>query len=156
MNTPAAAKPDRRFIFAALFALVGLCPSCLWASDLSISDAWVRATIGQGNVTAGYFKIHNAGEMEDNLVSVSTSVAAKTEVHTTSMSEGGVMSMRPVASLRVPAGENVALKSGGDHLMLMGVAESLKAGDSVVLELEFERAGTVLIEAPVLRRDPYP
>lgn len=149
-------KTDRRFLFAVLFAVVGLCPTCLWASDLSITKAWVRATIGEANITAGYFTIENAAGSGDTLLSVATSVAAKSEVHTTSMGEGGVMQMRPVASLAVPAGETVALKAGGDHLMLMGVAKPLKDGDTVVFELEFETAGTVLVEAPVSRRDPYP
>lgn len=147
---------DRRFLFAVLFAVVGLCPTCLWASDLSISQAWVRATIGQGNVTAGYFTLDNTGDADDRLLSVSTSVATKAEVHTTSMGEGGVMRMRPVEVLEMPAGEKVALKSGGDHLMLMGISKPLKDGETVVLKLEFERAGTILVEAPVSRRDPYP
>lgn len=149
-------KTDRRFLFAILFAVVGLCSTSVMASDLSISKAWVRATIGQGNVTAGYFTIDNGTGRDDTLLSVATSVAAKSEVHTTSMGEGGVMQMRPVDSLHVPAGETVALKAGGDHLMLMGIAEPLKEGDAVVFELEFETAGTVLVEAPVSRRNPYP
>lgn len=156
MTEVAAKTTDRRFLFAALFALVGLCPTCLWASELTISDAWVRATIGQGNVTAGYFKIENSGESEDTLVAVTTSAAAKTEVHTTLMSEDGVMRMRPVEALAVPAGGMTALKAGGDHLMLMGIQNRLVDGDTVVFELEFENAGTVLVEAPVSRRDPYP
>jgi len=149
-------KTDRRFLFAVLFAVVGLCPTCLWASDLSITKSWIRATIGQGNVTAGYFTIENLSDQQDRLVAVRTSVAGKTEVHTTLMGDGGVMRMRPVEVLDVPAGGKVALKPGGDHLMLMGIANPLKDGAMVLLELEFEQAGTVLVEAPVSRQEPYP
>lgn len=148
-------KTDRRLLFAVLFAVVGLCPTCLWASDLTITKSWVRATIGQGNVTAGYFTIENTSDIQDRLVAVRTSVAAKAEVHTTLMGEGGVMRMRPVDVLDVPAGETVALRPGGDHLMLMGITNPLKEGALILLELEFEQAGKVLVEAPVSRRDPF-
>ena len=49
----------------------------------------------------------------------------------------------------VPANGTVELKPGGFHIMLMNLTEPLEAGDSVELELTFEKAGTVKVTAPV-------
>nr|NKB45877.1 copper chaperone PCu(A)C [Alphaproteobacteria bacterium] len=85
-----------------------------------------------------------------------TRSAAKTEMHQTKMAEGGVMSMRPVVELEIPAGQTVSFRSGGDHLMLSGITAPLKAGDFIDLTLIFQVAGDVVVTAQVLRRNPYP
>ncbi|MBT4739500.1 MAG: copper chaperone PCu(A)C [Rhodospirillaceae bacterium] len=125
-------------------------------AEIELSNAWLRATIGQSNVTAGYVVIENKGTGEDRLLSVHTTVAAKTEMHQTSTGEGGIMRMRPVSNLSIPVGQAVAFRSGGDHLMLSGIATPLKAGDFIDLTLSFEVAGDLLVTAKVSRRNPYP
>jgi hypothetical protein len=71
------------------------------------------------------------------LVSAASPVSKMTEVHETSM-EGGVMRMRPLARLALPAGKTVELKPGGYHIMLMDLAKPLKAGDLVTITLVIE------------------
>jgi copper(I)-binding protein len=67
--------------------------------------------------------------------------------------EGGVMKMGAVPSLELPAGQAVELKPGGYHVMLMGLKQQLKAGDSVPLTLTIEGKGgqkeTLQVKAPV-------
>ena len=67
--------------------------------------------------------------------------------------DGGVMKMGAVPSLELPAGQAVELKPGGYHVMLMGLKQQLKAGDSVPLTLTVEGKGgqkeTVQVTAPV-------
>ncbi|MDG2243960.1 MAG: copper chaperone PCu(A)C [Rhodospirillaceae bacterium] len=126
------------------------------AADLEFSKAWVRAPIGQSNMTAGYLVIDNKGEKEDRLLSVQSDVAAKIELHQNNNGEGGVMRMRPVDDLQIPAGKSVSFRSGADHLMLSGIETPLKVGDFINLTLTFKLAGDIVVPAQVLRRNPYP
>ena len=85
----------------------------------------------------------------DRLVSASTPVAKKAELHTMSM-QGMVMKMRPVSGVDIPAGQPVSLKPGGEHIMLMSLNQPLREGQSFPLTLDFEKAGprtvTVTVE----------
>src|SRR5205823_7300517 len=76
----------------------------------------------------------------DRLTGISTPAAKKAELHTMSM-DGNVMKMRPLAGLDLPAGQKVALKPGAVHIMLMGLSEPLRAGQSFPLTLRFEKSG---------------
>jgi copper(I)-binding protein len=44
----------------------------------------------------------------------------------------------------------VALSPGGEHLMLLGLKRSRKAGEQVVITLRFEHAGSVDATFPVV------
>ncbi len=57
--------------------------------------------------------------------------------------------MHPIASLEVPAGATVALEPGGHHLMIMGLTKALAVGDKLELDLHFQNAGEVVVEAEV-------
>lgn len=102
---------------------------------------------GQGT-GAVYVTLSNSGSTADALVSASTDAAQMAELHETSH-DGGVMRMRPVKSIPVPAGGKTELKPGGYHIMLMGLKHDLKPGDKVAVTLKFEHGGETRIEAPV-------
>ena len=119
--------------------------------DLLIEDARVRAVHGPAPATAAFATIVNTGEAGDRLVSVAAGIAGRAEIHTMDVRDG-VMRMRPLpGGLAIPAGGTVTLEPGGLHLMLMRLNARPAIGDEVVLRLEFERAGTVEILAPVVR-----
>ena len=65
---------------------------------------------------------------------------------------GGMMTMQPVDSVPVPAGETVELKPGGYHVMLLDVQKELVPGDTIEVTLTFELAGEVTVTAEV--REP--
>jgi copper(I)-binding protein len=113
-------------------------------AELEIKNAWARATAGKADMGVAYVTIQSP--TGDRVVSWSTPVAKKAELHTMSM-EGMVMKMRPLAGLDIPAGEAVTLKPGGDHVMLMGLNQPLRAGQTFPLTLDFEKAGrrTVMV-----------
>jgi copper(I)-binding protein len=66
-----------------------------------------------------------------------------------SMGGSGAMSMDQVQKVDVPAGEIVQLKPGGFHVMVMGVKQQLKAGETFPVTLTFEKAGTKKVTATV-------
>ena len=116
-------------------------------AQLEINNAWARATPGKAENGAAYVTIQSP--TADRLVSASSPVAKKAELHTMSM-QGMVMKMRPIAGLDIPPGQPVSLKPGGEHIMLMGLNQALHEGQSFPLTLGFEKAGprtvTVTVE----------
>jgi hypothetical protein len=97
---------------------------------------------------AVYVTLSNSGSKPDALVSASTDVAQTAELHETTR-DGGVMKMRPVKAIPVPAGGKTELKPGGYHIMLMGLKQDLKPGEKVAVTLKFEHGGETRVEAPV-------
>jgi len=117
-------------------------------NDLVIRDAQVFATPPGARTAAAYLSIDNRGAANDELLGVTSSIGSAS-VHETSM-EGGVMRMRSVDRLAVPAHGKVTLQPGGYHLMLEELEHPLRAGDKVSLRLTFEKAGTVEVVADVV------
>jgi copper(I)-binding protein len=120
--------------------------------SITIEHPWSRATPGGVMVAAGYLTIRNSGERPDRLVSVTTDIAGSAEVHEMKVVDG-VMQMRPLPDgVVVPAGGEVALEPGANHLMFVGLQRPLKEGESFAATLTFEKAGSVevtfMVEKP--------
>lgn len=119
------------------------------ADTVQIASPWVRATAPNAPAAGGFLILHNTGDTADRLLSASTDAAGEVQIHEAGM-DGGVMRMRELADgLEIPAGETVELEPGGYHLMLMAPPAPLVAGDTVQMQLVFERAGTVDVTFPV-------
>jgi periplasmic copper chaperone A len=114
--------------------------------QVEVKDAWARATPGKAENGAAYLTI--VAPASDKLVAVSSPAAKKSGLHTMTTA-GGVMKMRPLDGLEVPANQPVTLKPGGVHIMLQGLNEPLQAGKSFPLTLTFEKAGERQIEVAV-------
>jgi copper(I)-binding protein len=97
---------------------------------------------------AVYMQISNHGKEADTLISAASEASDTGELHET-VNEGGVMKMRPLSKIAVPADGKLEMKPGGHHVMLLGLRRDLKAGDKVTVTLTFEKAGPLSIEAPV-------
>ncbi|MEO0619270.1 MAG: copper chaperone PCu(A)C [Pseudomonadota bacterium] len=111
--------------------------------DIIVENPWSRATPRAAKVGAGYVTIKNTGSIDDRLVSVSSPIAGVTEIHTMSITDG-VMKMRKLPDgIVIPAGESIALKPGGDHVMFMKLKAPIKTGDDVKTTLTFEKAGAI-------------
>ena len=119
------------------------------AGDLLITQAWSRQTPSGAKVAGAYLTIENKGAAADRLVSGSTDVAGRFEIHEMAM-DGGVMRMRPLdAGLAIDPGKTVKLAPGGYHVMLMDLKSQLKQGDKVPVTLQFEKAGKVNVSLDV-------
>jgi copper(I)-binding protein len=98
------------------------------------------------SATAAYFTIANTGGA-DRLVAVS-SPAGQASLHSTSM-DGGVMRMRRLDALDIPANSTVELKPGAIHVMITGLRRPPGAGQQLPLQLEFDRSGERAVIATV-------
>lgn len=118
--------------------------------DIELSNPWSRATPAGAMTGAGFVIITNKGPGDDRLVSASSPIASRAELHETKVRDD-VMTMRERSDgIVIPAGETIALKPGGLHIMFVGLAKPLVEGLSVPVTLTFEHAGTITLDFDVL------
>ena len=117
--------------------------------NLIITEARARPTPPGITVGAVYFSITNAGSKADRLLSISTPVASKVELHE-SRNMHGVVEMRELTSVECPPGATVRATPGGLHVMLMGLAAPLAAGTEISVSLQFRDAGVLTLKVPVV------
>lgn len=124
----------------ALFvlALTGAPAALAAAPSVKVAGAWVSAPApGQKNANA-YLEL--TSDRNAALVAAGSPAAAGVELHSMSV-ENGIMRMRALPRIALPAGRTVKLAPGGMHLMLTGVKQPLKAGDKITLKLSVQETG---------------
>ena len=138
---------QRILVLVAVLLLAG--GAAAQTASVAVTDAWARATPGKAENGAAYLTLESP--TADRLIAVSTPVAKKAELHLMT-TEGGVMRMRSPTAIDLPAGKPVTLKPGAMHIMLTGLTQPLRPGESFPLTLTFEKAGTrevtVAVEKP--------
>lgn len=123
-------------------AMLAAAPSS--AASITVSGAFSRPANDMGAV---FLTIVNTGASDDTLVGARSEVADSTEVHESYQVAGGD-AMRHIPSLLIPAGATVVFKSGGYHIMLIGLKNGLRVGDHFTIGLHFAHAGWV--DVPVV------
>jgi hypothetical protein len=136
-----------------VLGLVALLPVAAYAHDVTskgvtVAHAWARATPGGATVGAAFLEIKTDKNTSDRLIGISSPVASRAEVHSSSM-EGGIMKMRHLTGIDLKPGETHLLKPMGEHIMLFNLKHPLKEGDLVDLTLNFEKAGPIEVKAKV-------
>jgi len=121
--------------FALLLTLAG-CGTAK-TSALKVSDVWARPGLAGGN-SAIFFVIDNPGST-DRLLSADSEAADAVELHKTVMQDGAMQMMHQM-DVPVPTGETI-FKPGDLHVMLIGLKDDLKTGDTFTVMLKFEQAG---------------
>ena len=121
-------------LIQSLFVAAALLSATAHA-QVTVKDAWVRATVPQQKATGAFMQLNAA--RDSKLVSASSPITPVVEVHEMIMQDS-VMKMRQIPGLDLPAGKTVELKPGGYHVMLMDLKQPVKEGDTVPLTLVFE------------------
>ena len=116
-------------------ALLTLASGTALAADIDVKKPWVRGTVTGQPATGAFMEVTSNGGAA--IIGASSPVAGITEIHEMKM-DGGVMKMRAISRLDLPAGKPVKLAPGGYHVMLMDLKQPLKKGDLVPLTLKFE------------------
>jgi len=134
---------------AALLALLICVAPSAQAADLTVRDAWARATAGQSKIGAAYLTLKNTGASADRLVSAMSPVAGSVELHT-SIQDGDVMRMQKLDTIDLAPGATVEFKPSGLHIMLVDVGAALKQGASFPLTLTFASGQNVTVDVAVM------
>ena len=104
------------------------------ADSVTASDKFIVAF---DKNAAAYFKLENTQAADVTLLSVSSDIADKVELHKTVVDEKGVSSMQPTESVLIKAGSSFEFKQGADHVMFVGLKSPLQAGQKVKVTLHF-------------------
>lgn len=117
-------------------------------AEIEFHDQYARSSNAMAG--AAFMVIHNHGETDDHLVSVSSDVSARTELHTHRENADGVMRMVHVEEgFALPADGEIIMERGGAHVMFMGLDAPFEQGQTVSVIFTFEQAGDVVVEIPV-------
>lgn len=122
--------------------------------EVYLEGSWARAmplVSGEGEAatnSAVYFLIRNDGSVGDRLTGAASEVAVRVEIHESKI-VNDMMVMEELDGLEIPARGSVELKPGGIHVMLLGIRESLVAGQEFELVLHFQKTGDLSVTVPV-------
>ena len=122
--------------------------AAVFGADVEIDGAYAMASIPNVPNSAAFFVIKNNSDKDIAITSANSDIAEKNELHT-HIKENKMIKMMKIEKLVVPAKSSLELKSGGDHVMLMGLKKELKAGDEINLELSFSDGDKKKIKVPV-------
>jgi len=112
--------------------------------SISINQPYAFATVPNARSAAAFMEIANHTGEDDTLLSVKSNGSEITEIHENMIDpDDGMMMMRKIRKLDIPAGETVTLEPTGYHIMFIRMTETLKAGESFPLTLTFEKAGAI-------------
>lgn len=118
--------------------LLGLVLSTtVWADNVKVENAWVRATAPGQKVAGGFLDMTADADMK--LVGGSSPASDTLELHMMRM-DGGVMEMRQVKEIELPKGKTVNLKPGGLHIMFINLKQQIRDGDKVPVTLTVRNA----------------
>jgi periplasmic copper chaperone A len=135
---------NRKIIMTNLYRFGGLLAALVmsasvYAGDIQVENAWARAT-APGQDAAGV-DLTITSKQAATLIGVSSPASKTVELHSMTMThDSGMMKMREVEAIELPAGKTVNLRDSGYHLMLTGLKAPLKAGEAVPLTLDIKVA----------------
>jgi periplasmic copper chaperone A len=129
--------------------------ACVCPEQVTLAEpAWVRLPPPNLSVTAAYMTLSNSGNDDLTVVHAESPHAATVELHEHLQDPAGVMRMRQVRSLSLPAGGSLAMEPGGLHLMLIGLHQPLTEGGSVPVTLHLADGRRLEVAAEVRRAPP--
>lgn len=136
----------------SLFAAIALTSAAACAGeaiDIAVSDAFVRLPPPGQTVSAAFMTLSNGGEAR-KLIKAESPVAGSVELHN-HIHDKGIMRMRQVTAIDLPAKGKASLQPGGYHIMLIGLKAPLQDGQKVPLTLTFDDGSSKAVSAPVQR-----
>ena len=131
-----------------LFAGGDVYPQTFTASTIVLEQPWARATPRGAKTGAVYMTLTNKGASADRLLSAATSLADKVQFHKET-EENGVSHMREVQSVDLEPGARIIFKPGGMHMMIVGLKQPLREGQTFPLTLRFEKAGDMQVTVSI-------
>ncbi|MCX5411341.1 copper chaperone PCu(A)C [Streptomyces sp. NBC_00059] len=112
------------------------------APRLEVTGAFMPQPVS--DMAAGFLLVKNSGGATDRLTSVTSALSDHVSIHETRN-----QTMRMVSSFEVPAGGELDLERGGSHIMFSDLKKQPKQGETVSVELHFEKAEPITVDIPV-------
>lgn len=119
-----------------------------YAQSVQIKEPYVRATPPHSKNSAAFLTLVNTQDKAIKLVAASSDIAQRVELHN-HIHEDGMMKMRQVEAINIPANSSTQLQPGGLHVMFLGLKQDLSEGQQVKFNLYFDNGDEITISAPV-------
>ena len=136
-------------LFVSLAAFAGA------ADQVEVHEPYVRLAPPNAPATGAFMVIKNTGDSPVKVVKAENPTSKLTELHN-HINDNGVMRMRQVPAIEIPAKGEAVLKPGGLHVMLIDLKAPMKEGDSVPITLTFDDGSSKTVDAKVVRPVPAP
>ena len=140
----------RLTVFICLLLVLTLVRAATEAASVSVRDAWIREPPPGMTTMAGYMELRNDTSRRQVLIAASSSGFETVMMHQT-IAKGGMAGMVHASQIELAPNASLNFAPGGYHLMLMNPKRTLRAGDQIVINLEF-RGGLVLPVAFEVRK----
>lgn len=121
-------------------------------AKITINDPWIRPAASGAN-TGLFFEVVNNTNKPDTLIDAKSNLSTIVELHETYQKSEGVMGMRQIRSVAIPAKSTVRFKPRDLHIMLIELKKDMRTGSYGELKLRFKNAGIVRVK-PVVRDMP--
>jgi copper(I)-binding protein len=156
-----------RIKFAAVIVgllLMSACGPPSAADELAAQGAWARPT--PAGATNGVVYLSVTSDVDDEIIGavVPPTIALRAELHETMTDagagghhgggDGATMSMGEVERVSIGAGSTVEFEPGGNHVMLVGIAEPLERGETFTLQLMMSSGRTIETDVAVADNPP--
>ncbi|MFO1435203.1 MAG: copper chaperone PCu(A)C [Gammaproteobacteria bacterium] len=118
--------------------------------ELKVHDAWIKEAPPGMDMLAGYMDVENTGDNEIRITQVTSTAAGEIMMHKTEIVDG-VAKMTHLPEVIIAPHSHVLFQPEGNHLMIMGVKQSLKDGDHFNLQLHTADGKAIEVTATVRR-----
>ena len=132
----------RQPVFVLWLLALSLVPAAGEEAGVSVRNAWIRESPPGNSMMAAYMELRNNTSRPKVLVAASSSGFQRVMIHRTVLKDG-MAGMAHLSQIELAPNASLIFAPGGYHLMLMNPKRTLRAGDPVVINLEF-RGGLVL------------
>ena len=134
----------KKILFLSAFCLAA------FGVDVEIKDIYSRSSIAGVPNSAVFMNITNKQNTAIKLIGASSPASQEAQLHT-HIKENEMMKMIKVENFEIPVNGTLELKPGGNHIMLLGLKNELKAGDKIDLKLDFEDGQSVELKDIVVK-----
>jgi len=116
---------------------------------ITISQPYARETIPGTHISSAYMLIKNNSTTDRKLIAISSNISPRIEMHQHLMANG-MMKMRKISAITIPAQQHVVLQPAGLHLMIFDLKKPLISTQIVKMTLHFDDKSTMIVQVPVV------
>jgi len=131
-----------------LTSLLSVAAMATQAEHIEVSEPYAREVPPGAPASASFMTLTNNSDQDIKILQADSEVSKVVELHTHT-NDNGVMRMRKIPNITVPANGQAVLQPGGLHIMLIGPHKPLKTGQTVEVELTFEDGSHKSVSMPV-------
>ncbi len=132
---------------------IALLSQFAWAESVQITGQWIREAPPTARVLAAFMNIENQASEARTIIAISSPDFDRVEIHQTT-ERVGMTVIELQNRLIIAAKQQVILKPGSYHFMLMMPKRALSIGDEVELTLKFANDAELIVKIPVLKSAP--